>query len=165
MIILRHTTTGRTPLDEWSARRRDLYLTTQNTHRRQNIHAPVGFEPATPANERSQTHALDRAAIGFGKNNGGQLLLWPPPPQVTLMAVFTVTIISNVWQNSETPNVTAGGSQTCYWASSGHNGVSCGIFCNPSCVISYETVTLNKVSNSPYLFAYNNNECIGFDCR
>jgi len=25
-ITLRHTTLGRTPLDEWSARRRDLYL-------------------------------------------------------------------------------------------------------------------------------------------
>jgi len=32
MIILRHTTFGRTPLDEWSGRRRDLYLTTHNTH-------------------------------------------------------------------------------------------------------------------------------------
>jgi hypothetical protein len=30
-ITLRHTTLGRTPLDEWSARRRDLYLTTHNT--------------------------------------------------------------------------------------------------------------------------------------
>jgi hypothetical protein len=29
-ITLRHTTLGRTPLDEWSARRRDLYLTTHN---------------------------------------------------------------------------------------------------------------------------------------
>ena len=28
----RRTTLGRTPLDEWSARRRDLYLTTHNTH-------------------------------------------------------------------------------------------------------------------------------------
>jgi hypothetical protein len=28
----RRTTVGRTPLDEWSARRRDLYLTTQNNH-------------------------------------------------------------------------------------------------------------------------------------
>jgi len=28
-------TVGRTPLDEWSARRRDLYLTTHNTHNRQ----------------------------------------------------------------------------------------------------------------------------------
>jgi len=31
-ITLRHTTVGRIPLDEWSARRRDLYLTTHNTH-------------------------------------------------------------------------------------------------------------------------------------
>ena len=30
----RHTTADRTPLDEWSARRRDLYLTTHNTHNR-----------------------------------------------------------------------------------------------------------------------------------
>jgi hypothetical protein len=28
------TTVGRTPLDEWLARRRDLYLTTYNTHNR-----------------------------------------------------------------------------------------------------------------------------------
>ena len=28
----RRTTVGRTPLDEWSERRRDLYLTTHNTH-------------------------------------------------------------------------------------------------------------------------------------
>jgi len=28
----RHITVGRTPLDEWSARRRHLYLTTHNTH-------------------------------------------------------------------------------------------------------------------------------------
>jgi hypothetical protein len=31
----RHTTVGRTPLDEEPARRRDLYLTTHNTHNRQ----------------------------------------------------------------------------------------------------------------------------------
>ena len=31
----RRTTIGRAPLDEWSARRRDLYLTTHNTHNRQ----------------------------------------------------------------------------------------------------------------------------------
>jgi hypothetical protein len=34
-ITLRHTTIGRTPLDEWSARRRYLYLTTHNRHKRQ----------------------------------------------------------------------------------------------------------------------------------
>jgi hypothetical protein len=36
----RLTTVGRTPLDEWSARRRDPYLTTDNTT---NIHTPGGI--------------------------------------------------------------------------------------------------------------------------
>ena len=44
-----HHTVGRAPLDEWSARRRDLYLTTHNTHNRQTSMSPVGFEPTTPA--------------------------------------------------------------------------------------------------------------------
>jgi len=30
----RHTTVGSAPLDEWSAHRRDLYLTTHNNHNR-----------------------------------------------------------------------------------------------------------------------------------
>jgi len=33
MILLRHTTFGKTLLDEWSARRRVLYLTTHNTRK------------------------------------------------------------------------------------------------------------------------------------
>ena len=33
-ITLRHTTVDRSPLDDWSARNRDLYLTTHNTHNR-----------------------------------------------------------------------------------------------------------------------------------
>jgi hypothetical protein len=41
--LLRHTTLGRTPLDEWPARRRDLYLTTHNTHNRQTSMPPVGL--------------------------------------------------------------------------------------------------------------------------
>ena len=45
-ITLRHTTFGRTSLDEWSAHHRDLYLTTHNTHNRQTSVLPVGFEPA-----------------------------------------------------------------------------------------------------------------------
>jgi len=53
---------GRTSLDEWSARRRDLYLTTHNTHNRQTSMPPVGFEPTISAGERPQTYALDRAA-------------------------------------------------------------------------------------------------------
>ena len=60
------TTVGRTPLDEWSARRRDLYLTTHDTHNRQISMLPVGFEPTISAVERPQPYALDRAATGTG---------------------------------------------------------------------------------------------------
>ena len=62
----RRTTVGRTPLDEWLAHRRDLYLTTHNTHNRQTSMPPVGFEPTISAGERPQTYALDRAATGTG---------------------------------------------------------------------------------------------------
>ena len=48
----RRTTVGRTPLDEWSARRRGLYLTTHDTHNRQISMPPVGFEPKISAGER-----------------------------------------------------------------------------------------------------------------
>jgi hypothetical protein len=65
---LRHTTLGRTPLDEWSARRRDLYLTTHNTHKRQTSMPPTGFEPTILASERPQTHALDRAVSLFNRH-------------------------------------------------------------------------------------------------
>jgi len=58
----RRTTVGRTPLDEGSARRRDLYLTTHNCHKRQTSMPSVGFEPTTSASEWPQTYASDRAA-------------------------------------------------------------------------------------------------------
>ena len=62
----RRTTVGRTPLVERSARRRDLYLTTHNTHNRLTSMPPVGFEPTISAGERPQTYALDRMATGTG---------------------------------------------------------------------------------------------------
>jgi hypothetical protein len=45
---LRHITVGRTPLDEGLARRRDLYLTTHNTHKRQISMPPGGISPPPP---------------------------------------------------------------------------------------------------------------------
>ena len=63
----RHITVGRTPLDEWSARRRDLYLTTHNTHNRQRSMPQVGFKPTISEGERPQTYALDRKATGTGR--------------------------------------------------------------------------------------------------
>ena len=62
----RRTTVDGTPLDEWSARRRDLYLTTHNTHNRQTSMLPVGFEPTISAGERPQNYALGRVATGTG---------------------------------------------------------------------------------------------------
>ena len=49
----RRTTLGRAPLDEWSARRRDLYLTTHNTHNKQTSMPPDGI----------RTHNLSRRAV------------------------------------------------------------------------------------------------------
>ena len=65
----RRTTVGRTPVDEWSAHRRGLYLTTHNTHNRQTSMIKVGFEPIISAGEWPQTYALDRAVTGTGVMN------------------------------------------------------------------------------------------------
>jgi hypothetical protein len=59
---LRHTTAGRDPLDERSARNTDPYMTTHNT---QTSMLLVGFEPTIPASEWQQTHALDRPYSGI----------------------------------------------------------------------------------------------------
>jgi len=64
--VLRSHALGRTPLDEWSESRKDLYLTIRNTHNRQTSMPQAGLEPVFPTNGRPQTHALDRAAAGIG---------------------------------------------------------------------------------------------------
>jgi hypothetical protein len=47
----RSATVGRTPLNEWSVRRRELYLTTHNTHNRQTSLLWVVFDPTITAGE------------------------------------------------------------------------------------------------------------------
>jgi hypothetical protein len=64
--IQTRATVGRTPLDECSTRRRDLYLTTHNTQNRQTSISPAVFEPPIPASEWPKTYALDRAATEIG---------------------------------------------------------------------------------------------------
>ena len=59
----RRTTVGRTPLDEWSARRRDLYLTTYDTHNRQISMPPAGFDHTISAGERPQAAHLLRSWV------------------------------------------------------------------------------------------------------
>ena len=62
ITLFRKNTLGKTPLDEGSARRKDLYLTTHNTHNRQTFVPAAEFEPEIPASERPQTDVLDRAS-------------------------------------------------------------------------------------------------------
>ena len=77
----RRTTVGRTPLDEWPARRRDLYLTTtHNTHNRQTSMHPLGFEPTIPAGERPHTYTLYRAVTGTDFSNGSLQNINPLKP-------------------------------------------------------------------------------------
>jgi hypothetical protein len=54
----RRTAVGRTPLDEWSARRRDLLLKTHNNQNRQTSMSPVRFEPTISASERPLTYSM-----------------------------------------------------------------------------------------------------------
>jgi hypothetical protein len=56
----------RTILDEWSARRKDPYMTTHNTQ--EIFMPPARFEFTIPARERWQTHALHRAGTSIGQN-------------------------------------------------------------------------------------------------
>ena len=71
-----HTTVSRTSLDEWSARPRDLYLTTHNTHKRQTSMPPAEFEFAIPANYRPLTLALDCSATEIGKPASDLFYSW-----------------------------------------------------------------------------------------
>ena len=45
-------------LDEWSSLRRDLYIATHNTLKKQTSMPPAVFKPAIPGSKRPQTHAL-----------------------------------------------------------------------------------------------------------
>jgi len=67
----RRTTIGNTPLGEWSARRRNLYLTTHNIHHRQTSIILARFQHTTSSSARPQTYALEGAGTGTGdkKNN------------------------------------------------------------------------------------------------
>jgi len=65
-MIHDYTQAHHTLLVQWSARRRDLYLTTHNILKGETFMTPAGFEPAIPVSRRPQAHVLDRAATGIG---------------------------------------------------------------------------------------------------
>jgi hypothetical protein len=84
-----HITVGRTPLDERSARCRDLYLTIYNTHNRQTSMPPAGFEPAIPAGDRPQTFALDKYNIHPSNSSDELISFQPADCHVLRMTLFT----------------------------------------------------------------------------
>jgi hypothetical protein len=58
-----HTTVGRTPLDEGSAPRIDLYLTTQTLYKT-NIHAPGGIRTHDPSKRSAADLRLRPRDVG-----------------------------------------------------------------------------------------------------
>jgi len=54
----------------WKSNRPSQRFLPDKTHHSQetDIHTAAGFEPAILANERPQTDALDRAAMGIGES-------------------------------------------------------------------------------------------------
>jgi len=70
-MTLRHTTLGRTPLDEWSVRRSDhLPDNTQHPQQR-DIHIPGGIRSRNHIIRGPQTQPLDRDATGIGMTCNG----------------------------------------------------------------------------------------------
>jgi hypothetical protein len=74
-----HTTLGRTPLDEWSARRTDLYLTKHNTHKRQTLMPRRDSNP--------QAHKAKRL-IWKSKLYVTKHFLWPMAIPYAYISVF-----------------------------------------------------------------------------
>ena len=81
-----HTTLGRTPLYEWSARRRDLYLTTHNTHKT-DIQAPGGIRTHNPSKRAVADPRLRQRAVTEG--NAGIL------PNIFFPITFFLTLHSS----------------------------------------------------------------------
>jgi hypothetical protein len=88
-ITIRQATLERTPLDQRSTRRRDLYLITHTTNKKQTSVRPVRFEPSIPASERPQAQALVSVATGIGTK---QLKLVLHPVQWCLINIPVATI-------------------------------------------------------------------------
>jgi hypothetical protein len=102
-MTIRHITIGKTSLDEWSAIRRYLNLTTHNTHKTQTSMLLAGFEPANPTTERVQTHVLDRAVTVLGSANFLHRLKFQNNFAVNTVSITANTIANLTSSNSRMP--------------------------------------------------------------
>jgi hypothetical protein len=71
-----HITVGRTPPDERSARRRDLYLTTHNTHKRQTSMPPHGNQTHNPSKRAATDPHLRPLGLLFNVHRGKEDGAW-----------------------------------------------------------------------------------------
>jgi len=91
-------TFGRTPLDEGSGRRTDLYLTTHNTHKRRTSMPPAGFDPANPSSRAAPDPRLS-AATGIGYETShyaiahAMLFTTAYPPKKTITRRITIVSV------------------------------------------------------------------------
>ena len=119
----RCSTVGRTPLDEWSARRRDLYLTTHDTHNRQISMSPVGFEP---------------------KISAGLLRSWVQiPPGAWIFVCCECRLLSGTGLCDELITVL----RRCVWSRNIKNGCSIYIYIY---IYIYDIRSLKVNNNGPY---------------
>ena len=108
-VTLTHTTFGRTPLDEWSARHRDLYLTTQNIHKRQTSMSLGGIRTLNPKKLAAADPHLERTATGSGpvcdlllfnswsSCNWAVFGLWNPASERVWISNKNNAILSQIW--------------------------------------------------------------------
>jgi len=85
-----HThTQSKTPLKEWSDRRRSRYVhNTQQTQQRTPM-APAGYESAIPAIKWLQNYALDRTATGIGISCKHVLEMLPVRSRLQTICLYT----------------------------------------------------------------------------
>jgi hypothetical protein len=92
-ITVKHTTLGRTLPDEWSARRRDLYLTTNNTHNRHTSMTPVRFEHTIPQASDRRTTLQTARPLALA-------IEWHKVPKFT-----SISCLIFVWSTAENYNI------------------------------------------------------------
>ena len=94
-ITLRHTTIGRTPLDEWSGRHRDLW---QHTTLTINIYPCSGrTRTRHPSKRAAADPLLDRAVTAIGSQKILHKIMWHQWCDVTVINTHAQMVLSGVW--------------------------------------------------------------------
>jgi hypothetical protein len=120
---IRHTSLGRTSLEERSARRRDLYLTTHKIHKRKTSMPPTGFETVIPASELPQNYALTARPPGSAEQLVAERKLFRNP----LCTLFTESRDTACWISVSLSTYTIIYNTYCVWLLQGRFKVRCTI--------------------------------------